>query len=29
VQKTGKCTVTVTYGIMSVPLAEADAALLE
>jgi predicted transposase YbfD/YdcC len=29
VQKTGKCTVTVTYGITSVPPAEADAALLE
>jgi predicted transposase YbfD/YdcC len=28
-QKTGNCTVTVTYGITSVPPAEADAALLE
>jgi predicted transposase YbfD/YdcC len=29
VKKTGKCTVTVTYGITSVPPAEADAKLLE
>jgi hypothetical protein len=29
VQKTGKCTVTVTYGITRVPPIEANAALLE
>jgi hypothetical protein len=29
VQKTGKCTVTVTYGITRVPPSEANAALLE